>query len=161
MSLVQKINEHLKAAMKNPDEAFKRDVLRQVIAKAKLTAKEDMSRSMADRENPTDADMLKALKKHMKQNEDAIVMYEKAGTNAAKEKMEKEVAEKEYLSTFLPKQKTEAEIAVLIDNIIVKNDIKENNGKSKGLIMKELGAYDDIDKAAAAKIVSDKLNKLS
>lgn len=161
MGLIELINEKLKNAMKNPSETSTRDVLRQIIAKAKLAAKEDMTRSKEDREKMTDEDLLKAIKKHIKQNEDAINIYKTSTDKLAVKNMAKEVSEMEILKQFLPAQKSYDEICDIIDEIVKRLGISDNSGKSKGMIMKELGKYkNDMDMSVAANIVTETLNNL-
>lgn len=158
MSLLNTVDTELKNAMRNPEESEKRDVLRQVISKAKLTAKEDKTRTLADREVMTEADLLGAIQKHVKQSKEAVEVYKTSTEAIAQKNMEKELREIKILSAFLPQQMSEFEIIVLVDNIFLDLNITEKDGKAKGMVMKELGKYkDELDMKFAASVVANKM----
>ena len=104
MSLQQRITDDMKAAMRAKD-AFRLTSIRMLTAAIKQ--KEVDERRGA--ENPlTDADVLAIVDSLVKQRRDSVAAFEKA---ARADLVDKENAEIEILSAYLPKALTEAEIA--------------------------------------------------
>jgi uncharacterized protein YqeY len=137
MSIANKVNTDIKTFMKS-GETQKRDILRLVASKAKLTAKEDMKRPAEDRTEASDADMLAAIQRQIKQNKETIDFCVKENRPYEKEQQEVDI-----LMEYLPKQKTEDEIKVIVTDIINKIPVEERTAKARGLIMKELAPYKD------------------
>ena len=75
------------------------------------------------------------VRKQIKQREDAIAMYEKAGRP---ELVEKEQAEMKALAAFLPAEMTEEEILPILDAVIA--EFGATCKKDMGRVMKEMQA---------------------
>lgn len=114
----------------------------------------DVATKLAKEENRevVEADVTTAIKRLIKQNEGAIELIK--SKNGDYSKWEKEI---NVLKEFLPKQLTQEEINVTIDNIL--NTLKEEERvkKNMGRVMNELKKYDNIDMNYASKILKEKL----
>lgn len=135
MTLEEKINSDLKAAMKAKDQ----DALRSIRAiKAEiLKAKTDGSGQAID-----EAREIKLLQKMVKQRKDALDIYEKQGREdlAKVESVEIDIIEK-----YLPQQLTEAELEPILAEIIAQtgaNSMKDM-GKVMGMASKKLAGSAD------------------
>ncbi len=138
MSLEQKINEEMKAAMKNADK-IRLETLRSVRAAIIEFAKSGLNREM------NNEDEIKILNSLAKKRKDAIAMYEQAGRNEAKEKEELELS---IIQEFLPKQLSDEEITKIIKEIIEKvgASSQKDFGKVMGPSMKALSGQADGNK---------------
>lgn len=76
---------------------------------------------------------MQVVRKQIKQREDAIAMYEKAGRA---ELAEKEKAEIAVLEAFLPREMTEEELRPLVDAVVTELDATSK--KDMGRVMKEM-----------------------
>ncbi len=75
------------------------------------------------------------VRKQIKQREDSIAMYEKAGRA---ELVEKEQAEIKVLAAFLPSEMTEAEILPVLEAVLA--ELGATTKKDMGRVMKEMQA---------------------
>ncbi len=75
------------------------------------------------------------VRKQIKQREDAIALYEKAGRA---DQVEKEQAEMNVLAAFLPKEMTEAEILPVLEAVMA--ELGATTKKDMGRVMKEMQA---------------------
>jgi hypothetical protein len=151
--LAEQIKNDIKSAMK-AGETNKRDILRLVVSKADLIAKEDLKRHVEDRVKASDADMLLALQRQLKQSKEVIDIYKQENKNCDKEKEEVSI-----LTTYLPAQKSEDEIRDLVSSIILSIEGNDIN-KLKGLVMKELSQYkNEMDMKLAGSIVVEMVGK--
>lgn len=82
-----------------------------------------------------DNEALNVVRKQIKQRDDAIAMYEKAGRQ---ELADKELAEKKVLSSFLPAEMGEAEILPILDAVLA--ELGATSKKDMGRVMKEMQA---------------------
>ncbi|MBX9941308.1 MAG: GatB/YqeY domain-containing protein [Candidatus Obscuribacterales bacterium] len=122
MSLKEKISEDLKVAMK-AREQVKVDTLRSVLS-AFTYKKTELKRDINDQEE------IDVLVKLVKQRNDSIDQFSKAGRT---ELAEKESLEKEIISAYLPAQKSEDEIKQIVKDIIAGLGEGERN---QGMVMK-------------------------
>jgi uncharacterized protein YqeY len=122
MSLKEKISEDLKLAMKARDQV-RIDTLRSALSA--FTYKKTESKQELSAE-----DELAVLQKQVKQRNDSISEFVKAGRE---ELAEKERAEKEILAAYLPAQKSEEEIRATVRSIIAEIPVAERN---QGSVMK-------------------------
>lgn len=76
---------------------------------------------------------MQVVRKQIKQREDAIAMYEKAGRA---ELAEKEKAEIAVLEAFLPREMTEEELRRLVDAVVT--ELGATSKKDMGRVMKEM-----------------------
>ncbi len=142
MSLSNQIKKDIIEAMKAGNTQT-RDILRLVSSKANLMAKEDLNRPVEDRSAASDADMLLAIQRQIKQNKEVIEIYAREGKDFLKDQQEVDI-----LSVYLPTQMNENEITALVTKIIS----EETN---KGSVMKALSKYrDNMDMKLASSIVN-------
>ena len=120
MSLKSRINDDVKAAMRGGD-ARRRDALRLLLAALK-------QREVDDRVDLTDADVVAIVEKLIKQRKDSISQFEQAGRQ---DLVDKEKAELDLLSAYLPQQMSEAEIAAAIDAAITATGAAGPQGMGK------------------------------
>ncbi len=135
MSLEERINQDLKAAMKARDEASKRGI--RAVKQAILLAKTDGSGKALDQ-----AGELQLLQKLIKQRRDSLEIYEKEGREdlAATEREEITVIER-YLPEMLSQEELEAEIRTIIEETGA-TSMKEM-GKVMGAATKKLAGKTD------------------
>ncbi|MBN9426943.1 MAG: GatB/YqeY domain-containing protein, partial [Burkholderiales bacterium] len=107
MSLKDRINEDMKAAMR-AREAERLSAIRMLLAAVKQ--KEVDERIVLD-----DAQVVAIVDKLIKQRRDSIAQFEQAGRT---ELVDKEKAEVEVLSAYLPQQASAEEVAAAIDAAI-------------------------------------------
>ena len=119
-----KLNEDLKAAMKNK-ETLRLNTIR--LVKKYI---QELETSVGHSGEATDADILKVINKLVKQGRDAAEQYNNAGR---KDLYGEEMAQVSILEGYLPKQMTDEEIAVEIDKVMA-----ETGSANIGVLMKEL-----------------------
>lgn len=117
MKIKDKIQEDLKTAMKERDQT-RIDTLRSVLSA--FTYKKDSLRKA----ELTDEEELEVLVKQVKQRNDSIAEFSKAGRN---ELVEKESKEKDILGQYLPAQKSKEEVRLMIKEIIAGLDAAQRN----------------------------------
>lgn len=117
MKIKDKIQEDLKTAMKERDQT-RIDTLRSVLSA--FTYKKDSLRKA----ELTDEEELEVLVKQVKQRNDSIAEFSKAGRN---ELVEKEAKEKDILGQYLPAQKSKEEVRQMIKEIIAGLDAAQRN----------------------------------
>lgn len=122
MSLKDRLSADLKEAMKARDQT-RIDTLRSAISAITYKRVE----SGADL---TGEEELAVLQKQVKQRNDSISEFTKAGRT---ELVEKEAKEKEILAQYLPAQKSEEEIRKIVRGII---DSLPADGRNQGAVMK-------------------------
>jgi uncharacterized protein len=123
MSIKERISAELKEAMKSRDQ-LKLDTLRSVLSA--FTYK----RSETGKDELTAEEELAVLQKLVKQRNDSISEFTKAGRE---EMANKEAAEKEILMHYLPAQKSEAEVREVVRTII---DAIAPAERNQGAVMK-------------------------
>jgi uncharacterized protein YqeY len=126
MSLVQKIDDDLKQAMKNK-EAGLLSVLRMLKSAVKYAT---IEKSGADGV-PTDNEVITVVRRELKKRHDSIESFTKAGrTDLA----EKEAAEAKLLEAYLPAGLSEAELEAIVRAAIAETGA---TGKAQmGAVMK-------------------------
>ncbi len=136
MSLIDQITEEIKTAMKAKDK-----VALEALRGIKKELIEANTAKGADDELGEDAG-LKILQKMVKQRKDAAAIFVEQGRE---DLAEKENAEVEVISRFLPEQITGEELEKLVAAIVEKSgaqSVKEM-GKAMGMASKELGGKAD------------------
>lgn len=147
MMLVEKITADLTAAMKAQDAA-RTSVLR--MAKAALKNKEIDKRAPLD-----DAEAAKVLQALVKQREDSVDQFQKAGRQ---ELADKEAAEIAVLKAYLPQEATDADIARAVEQAVA--ETSATSPKDMGKAMKAaLVALAAAGKPADGKRVSEAVRK--
>lgn len=122
-AIKEEISTELKQAMKNREQ-LKVDTLRSALSA--FTYK----RSENGKDDLTNEEEIEVLMKLVKQRNDSISEFTKAGRV---ELAEKESAEKQILQAYLPAQKSEEEIREIIKNAIVS---LPESGRNLGAVMK-------------------------
>jgi uncharacterized protein len=147
MTLVERLNQDLTAAMKARDAA-RTSTLR--MAKAALMNKEIDKKAALD-----DGEALKVLQGLVKQREDAVDQYTKA---SRPELAEKEQAEIAVLKAYLPAEVTDAEVAAAVDQAVAETGA--SSLKDMGKAMKAaLAALAASGKSVDGKRVNEAVKK--
>ncbi len=144
MNLKSQIVEDLTAAMKNSVE-LEKSVLRMV--KAEVMKEEVAGNEKRELEDP---EVLKIIKRMVKQRKDSIEQFEKGGRT---ELAEQEKAEIVILAKYLPEQMSEEKIAEIVAAKKAELGIEDKSkmGMLIGAVMKEAG--DQADGNAVKEIV--------
>jgi uncharacterized protein len=122
-SLVERITTDLTAAMKAQDAA-RVSVLR--MAKAALKNKEIDKKAPLD-----DAEAARVVQGLVKQREDSIEQFARAGRQ---ELVDKETAEIGVLKAYLPQEASEADVAAAVEQAVTETDA--SSAKDMGKVMK-------------------------
>ena len=126
MLFKDRLNVDLKDAMRNKD-AIKRTVIRTLLSEirnAEIAAQKDLQES----------DIEGVMSKHAQQRKDSIEAYDEAGRQ---DLVDKETAELNIISEYLPEQMTEVEIEGIIAETLNKVDATgpSDMGKVMGALM--------------------------
>lgn len=147
MAFLDRINEDLKAAMKNKDSE-RLSTLRMVKTAIKNREIDKMAAL-------TDEEAMKVLQSLIKQRRDSIEQYQKAGRT---ELAEKEAAEIKVIEEYLPAALGEAAIARAVEEAIA--EIGASSMKEMGAVMKAVMAKlagQTVDGKVVNQIVKSKL----
>ena len=145
MSLIEQINSDFKQAMLNHDEVRK-TTLNELKSAIKYREVEKGAGSVLD-----DQEIEAVIAREVKSRNDAIEVYRQAGDN---ERADKEVAERDILMVYLPKQLTADELRVKVAEIIVNGGYeKQDFGRIMGQAKVEIG--NAADGAAIAAMVRE------
>jgi hypothetical protein len=140
MSLKERINEDMKAAMRSKETA-RLSALRLLLAAIK-------QREVDERIALTDTDVVAVIDKMLKQRRDSISQYEAAGRQdlADAEKFELGV-----LQTYLPQPLSEAEVEAAVANAIAQAGAKgpQDMGKVMAVLKPALAGRADIGRVSA------------
>lgn len=126
MSLSQRIDDELKAAMKDRNQT-RMDALRML--------KSEVKRAAIDKKaDLTDEEVQVIVQKSIKKHHDSIEMYK---TGNRQDLVDKEASEIEVLKTYVPEQMGEAEVTALVKEAIASTGAssKKDMGKVMGAIM--------------------------
>ncbi len=128
MSLQDKLNEDMKAAMKKGDK-LRLETIRMVRAQMKDAQIAKMAALSPE-------DELGILQNAAKKRREAIEMYKKGGRD---DLLEKEMAELAILGDYLPKAMTQAEVLAIIDATIQETNAKTASdfGKVMGKVVQQ------------------------
>ncbi|MBS2001405.1 MAG: GatB/YqeY domain-containing protein [Cyanobacteria bacterium SZAS LIN-5] len=147
-----KFKEQLSAELKEAMKA--RDQVRVDTIRATLSAF-TYKRTEVGKEELTDEEELAVIQKQVKQRNDSIAEYTKAGRT---ELMEKEVKERDILMTYLPAQKSEADVLEAVRKVIAEAQPQERNpGGIMKLIMPQMKGVADGN--LVRRLVTEELNK--
>lgn len=133
MTLLDQITSDMKEAMKARDQ-LRTDTLRSAISAFKYKKAETGKDLTAEEE-------LAVLQKQVKQRNDSISEYTKAGRS---ELVDKESQERDILMKYMPAQKSEAEVRELVRSLI--SDIpadQRNQGNVMKVVMPQLKGQAD------------------
>ncbi len=140
MSLKQKISEDMKDAMRAKDSAR--------LGAIRLLQAAIKQREVDERIELTDADIISAIEKMLKQRRDSIAAFESANRTdlADVEKFEVSV-----LQTYMPQQLTEEAIAQIITQVIADSGAQgaKDMGKVVGLVRPLVAGVADMGKVSA------------
>ncbi|MFV9511024.1 GatB/YqeY domain-containing protein [Tepidibacillus sp. LV47] len=127
MSLMERINEDLKQAMKNKDK-LRLSVIRMIRSAIKYAEIEKKTTALSDEQ------IIDVLSREMKQRRESLQEFENAGRQDLVDNVKAEI---EVIQEYLPKQLTEEELKVLIQEIIdqVGAKTKADMGKVMGVLM--------------------------
>ncbi|WGK65256.1 GatB/YqeY domain-containing protein [Croceiramulus getboli] len=149
MSLQTEVMTAMKAAMKAKDQnaltslrAIKSAIL---LAQTESGAKEELSEEQE----------LQLLQKLVKQRKDSAAIYQEQGRE---DLAQPELEQVQVIEQFLPEQKSEEEIAQVVDEIIAQTNASgmKDMGKVMGMASKKLAGQ--ADGGTIAKVVKSKLN---
>jgi uncharacterized protein YqeY len=127
MSLLERLNNDMKQAMKNK-EKDKLSVIRMIKATMQNEAIKLGKQELSEEEELT------VLSREMKQRKDSLHEFDKAGRNDLVEKLQQEIT---VVEIYMPKQLSEEEIADIVKQAIVEVDAtsKADMGKVMSAIM--------------------------
>ena len=149
MSLVEKVNEDMKLAMKSQDKEKLSVVrmLKSAIQLAKIELKHELS----------DEEVVDVVAKQIKMRKDSITEFTKAGRNDLADQYQAEV---EILNAYMPEQLSLEEVTKIIDEVFA--SVNPTSPKQMGLIMKEVNpkVRGKFDMGEVSKIIKDKLSNL-
>jgi uncharacterized protein len=134
MSLKARITDDMKTAMKAKD-APRLSAIRLLLAAIK-------QKEVDERIELTDADVLAAIEKMLKQRRDSITQYQAA---ARKDLADVEAFEIEVLTAYMPQQLSEAEVLAAIDGAMAESGAQgmKDMGKVMAILKPRLaGKYD-------------------
>ena len=139
MELKNRITEDMKAAMRAKDTAR--------LGTVRLLLSAMKQKEVDERVVLTDADILAIIDKMMKQRRESIAQFEKAGRN---DLADGEQAEIVVLSTYLPQQLSEAEVAAAIAAAISETGAAgaKDMGKVMALLKPRLAGKTDLGKVS-------------
>jgi uncharacterized protein YqeY len=148
MSLLQKLQNEMKIAMKNKDKE-RLSTIRMLISEIKKV-------QIDTKKELTDEEIIKILQKYAKQRKDSIEQYKKAGRE---DLVKKEMKELEIVQEFLPKQLSEEEIEKIVEETI--KELNATSMKDMGKVMKTVMSKvaGKAEGAIVSQIVKNKLNK--
>jgi hypothetical protein len=147
MSLLKKLQEEMKSAMKSGDKERLATIrmLISEIKKVQIDSKKELS----------DDEIIKILQKYAKQRKDSIEQYRKAGREDLAEKEEREL---KIVQEFLPQPLSEEEIEQLVNEAIEETGASsmKDMGKVIKLVMEK--AKGRAEGSVISKIVKEKLS---
>ncbi len=148
MSLKSIINEDLNAALKVKDNT-KIDTLRSIRAEILKMDKSGMNREMNEEEE------IQLLSKQAKMRKESIELFAQAGRQ---DLVDKEQAQLDIISAYLPKQMTHEEADTVISRIVKDSGAvsQKDFGKVMGEVMKQLKGK--IDGKVIQEILKSKLS---
>jgi uncharacterized protein len=148
MSLIDRIGEDIKAAMKSRDK-LRLETVRGV---KKLLLEKVVEARAQGKEALSQEEELAALTQLAKQRRDSIAQYQAAGRP---ELAEKEQQELDILQEYLPAQLSEAEVQAVVDKIIA--EVGASGTKEMGKVMGP--AMQQLKGKADGKVVQDMVKR--
>ena len=152
MSIRSKINDQLNTALKNKDKPLI-STLRLILAAIK---DRDIATRTVDKKEPIgDLEVVKILRKMLKQRRESAELYEKAGR---KELLDCENLEIKIVSSFLPKQLSDDETKRICQETVKSLGVSsiKDMGKIMGTLKQKYS--DGMDFSKVNKIVKELLN---
>jgi len=147
MTLLAKIQEDVKAAMRSKDKE-RLQTLRLITAAVK-------QKEVDERIEVDDAALLAVLEKMLKQRKDSIEQFDKAGRD---DLSSKEKAEVLVIQEYMPEQMSEAEVAAIVDAAVASSGAEsmKDMGKVMGQVKPQVAGKADM--GLVSKLVKGKLS---
>ena len=151
MSLRNKIDEDYKKAIKNKEQV-KTSTLR--LVKSAIKDKDILSRTNENKEGISDQEILSLLISLIKQRKDSIEQFQKAGRD---DLIKNEQNEIDVINQYLPKQKSEDETIVIVNELIKMHNLEnlKDMGKLMGFVKKDYPG--EVDMGLVGRIAKSKL----
>jgi hypothetical protein len=151
MSVRNNIDEDYKKAIKNKEQD-RINALR--LIRSAIKDKDIASRSSENKEGISDPEILTLLISLIKQRKDSIEQFQKANRD---DLIKNEQSEIDVINQYLPNQKNEEEIEIIIDNLIKANNLEnlKDMGKLMGFVKKDYPG--EVDMGIVSKIAKSKL----
>lgn len=149
MSLVVKINEDMKNAMKSQDKE-RLGVIRMLKSAMQLT-------SIEKKHELSDEEVIDVLSKQIKMRKDSVAEFSKANRMDLANQYEKEI---DILMTYMPEQLSLEDVISIIDEVI--KEVNPTSQKQMGLVMKEVTpkVKGKFDMGEVSKIIRERLSDL-
>lgn len=149
MSLVTKINDDMKLAMKSQDKE-KLSVIRMLKSAIQLV-------SIEKKHDLSDEEVIEVLSKQIKMRKDSVLEFSKANIEDLANQYNKEI---DIIMTYMPEQLDVSDVINIIDEAI--NKVNPTSAKQMGLIMKEVTPQvkGKFDMGEVSKIIKEKLSNL-
>ncbi len=147
MSLKQRVNDDVKAAMRGGD-ARRRDALRLLTAALK-------QREVDERKELTDVDVVAVIERMIKQRRESIAQFEKGGRQDLAQNEQYEIG---LLQAYMPQALSDAEIEAAVAEAIAAAGAKapSDMGKVMGALKGKLAGRADMGKVSS--LVKTKLS---
>ncbi|MGD8925303.1 MAG: GatB/YqeY domain-containing protein [Thioalkalispiraceae bacterium] len=147
MSLITKIQDDVKAAMRSKDK--------ERLATLRLITAAIKQKEVDERIELDDAGALSVLEKMLKQRKDSIEQFGKAGRD---DLIAKEEAEVTVIQEYMPEQMSEAEIAAIVDAAVASTGAEsmKDMGKVMGQVKPQVAGKADM--GLVSKLVKAKLS---
>lgn len=135
----EKLNDDMKAAMRAHDTAR--------LGTIRLLRSEIKQREIDNQITATDDDVLAIITKMVKQRRDSVEQYVKGGRQ---DLADKEQAEIDVLSTYLPKALSDEELAAIIDKAVADAGVSgmAGMGKVMALVKPQISGRADMGKVS-------------
>ena len=149
MSLVVKINEDMKDAMKSQDKE-RLGVIRMLKSAMQLT-------SIEKKHELSDEEVIDVLSKQIKMRKDSVTEFSKAGRTDLADQYNSEI---DILMSYMPEQLSLEDVISIIDEVI--KEVNPTSQKQMGLVMKEVTpkVKGKFDMGEVSKIIKEKLSCL-
>jgi uncharacterized protein YqeY len=139
MSLTSEIQADMRSAMKSKNA--------DLVSTIRLLLAAIKQQEIDKREQLTDSDVLTIVEKLVKQRRESIKIYTEAGRN---DLASKESAELEILTTYLPKQLSDEEVELIIQETLSSLDAREpkDMGKVMAALKTQLSGKADLSRVS-------------
>jgi uncharacterized protein YqeY len=139
MSLTSKIQADMRSAMKSKNA--------DLVSTIRLLLAAIKQQEIDKREQLTDSDVLTIVERLVKQRRESIQIYNEAGRN---DLASKESAELEILTTYLPKQLSDEEVELIIQETLSSLDAREpkDMGKVMAALKTQLSGKADLSRVS-------------
>lgn len=139
MSLTSKIQADMRSAMKSKNV--------DLVSTIRLLLAAIKQQEIDKREQLTDSDVLTIVERLVKQRRESIQIYNEAGRN---DLASKESAELEILTTYLPKQLSDEEVELIIQETLSSLDAREpkDMGKVMAALKTQLSGKADLSRVS-------------